>query len=424
MSTDDGDGPSVDPPERQERRRTPPPGSRTPPPRTRAGDRSEVEHRAIRRERARGSVFGRVMGRQGLDDALQERFQPYEYQSTRPLLRWVFLGLIAFTIAGAFAVITDVGFRGQTNEWRSEGLTEVPIGPEQVAQGALIADLELRDPDELLCNEAELESISVFAQGCRSIDRVFEYAASEGLDCTTLEDLASVVSETQVAAPGCDRIVELSTRFEDLTNRSNIMSIIVVLLLLIVAFPFSSFAHRSSRNLRTFKSEGQKHSPDGTVIRFFIPIVNIYKPLFMFVELFKASDPRVSGDDGTAWKKKGGVSPVAVLWGLAWGAAVIFNPITVARFFFRERADLADVSSTTSGLIAADLLIIVVGVLAIFMSNTLSRWQDTRAARYGTVTVTPPRPRDPLEKALEEGVRRRDRQAAGDKDQDSKRRRR
>ncbi len=419
---DDGDGPEKRPPAGSRRRPTPPPGSRTPPPRTRGGDRREVEHRAINRERSRGSVFSRVLGRSGLDDAIEERFQPYGYQSSRPILRWLFLSLLLFIVVGAVSVFIDVGFRNAVNEWQDDGFTEIPIDPEDVAQGTLIAELEFQDPETVLCNESELASASVIGQGCRSIERVARYAASEGLQCTTLEELSSVVSLTRPPAPDCDTIVDISTRFDDLNSRSNIVSIFAVLFLIIVAFPFSSFTHRSSRNLRTMKSDGQKHSPDGTVIRFFIPILNIYKPLFMFNELFKASDPRVSEGDTELWRKKGRVSPVSVLWALSWGAVLIFNPITVARIFFKDRAELSDVSSATFGLIAADILIIVLGVLAILMSNTLSKWQDLRAAKVGTITVTPPRPRDPLEKALEEGIRRQDKINAANRDRSSKRR--
>ncbi len=421
---DGDDTPERQPPEDSGRRSTPPPGRRTPPPRTRFSSRNKVQHRTARRERSGGSVFGRVFGRQGLDDAIEQRFEPYEYQSTRPILRWLFLGLLFFIAVGVAAVVIDVGFRNTLNEWRGDGLTEIPVSPEDVAQATLVADLELQDPDELLCNEDELSSPSVVGQGCRSIERVTEYAASEGLQCTTLEQLASVVSVTEVPAADCDRLVDITTRFDELNTRSNIINIFAVLFLIIVAFPFSSFAHRSSRNLRTLKSDGQRHSPDGTVIRFFIPILNIYKPLFMFVELFKASDPRVPEGDTEQWQKKGRVSPVAVLWALAWGAVLIFNPITVARIFFRNRAELDDVSSATSGLIAADILIIVLGVLAILMANTLSRWQDLRASTVGTVTVTPPRPRDPLEKALEEGVRREDKDTSANRGRRSRRRKR
>ena len=422
MSTGDDGGPPTGPTERPERRRTPPPVSRTPPPRTSSGDCSEVEHRSVKPARQRGSIFGRVLGRQGLEDALNERLQPHDYESTRPILKWLILGLFIFAVAGAYAVFTDVEFRNQLADWQSEGLTEIPVEPRDVAHGTLIANLELQNPDELLCNEAELSTGSVVAQGCRNIDKMIAYAASQKLDCSTLEDLSSVISDTRAAKPDCQRLVDLSVRFEDLDNRRNITDIVIVLLLLAVAFPFTSLVHRASRNLKTLKSEGQKHSPDGSIIRFFVPILNIYKPLFVIIELFKASDPLVPDVDRQAWKKSGGVAPVAIIWALIWGASVIFNPITVSRIIYRNRDDLADVSSTSDGLIIADILVIVLGLSAILMVTVLSRWQEARAAKYGTVTVTPPQPRDPLEKALSESMRMRDRSSTGSKDGDSNRR--
>ena len=235
---------------------------------------------------------------------------------------------------------------------------------------------------------------------------MFTYAESVRLDCLNADDFGTVVRNDPVPHEDCATLITQSGEYDRLDSNTQVATVLVVAAAILTAFLFSSFAHRASRNLRTMKSEGQKHSPDGTVIRFFVPVVNVYKPLIMFVELFKASDPRVGDEDPELWKKKGGVSPIAVLWGLAWGGFMVFNPLTASRFFFNTRETLADVNSSLVGLISADILLVILGVLAILMSNTLSKWQDFRAAKYGTVTVIPPRPRDPLEQALEEGVRR------------------
>ena len=423
MSTGQGEGPSPESQDGQERRKTPPPIRRTPPPRTRSDSAGSVEHRSVNRERSRGSLIGRLFGRQALDEALRERFQPYEYESTRPVLRWLFLGLLVFITASAVAIFFDLQFRNKVGEWQADGRTVIPLNPEDVVEATVVADLELSDPDTLLCNDQELASFSLIASGCRNIDAIFAYAAAEGFECTTLEQLASVASNSTTEAAGCKDVVDMVTNFDNMNGRSSLVSVLLIVLLLVIAFPFSTFAHRSSRNLRTLRSDGQKHSPDGVVIRFFIPVVNLYKPLIMFTELFKASDPRLQPGDSEAWQKRGIVSPIAVLWGLAWAGFLIFNPITVARIFFNQRADLSDVESATGGLIAADILILVLGVLTILMVNTLSKWQDIRAARYGTVTITPPRPRDPLEKALEEGIRRQESTVTSGDDRSSKRRR-
>lgn len=446
----EGEGPEQRPPAGDGRRPTPPPANRTPRPRTRAtGDRSEVEHRAINRERSRGSVFSRVLGRGGLDDAIAQRFQPYDYQSSRPILRWLFLALILFIVAAAYAILADFQFRTQVSEWRDEGLTEIPIDNEDVSAASIVI-AALRSPEDTVPQICSIEDeavnatptpdpekpdatpgppigTSVLHQACNAMDRVFAHAVTAGIDCTTPEQFATVVRGDDEFHAGCDRLISLSKRYDTLETATVISTVLVIFATIVTAFPFASFIHRSSRNLRTLKSDGQKHSPDGTVIRFFIPILNIYKPLIMIVELFKASDPRVSGTDTSTWKKKGGVSPVAVLWGLVWATVIVFNPVTSSRIFFNSetffgrREHLSDINSSTAGLITADILLIALGILAILMANTLSHWQDAKASKSGTVSVTPPRPRDPLEKALEEGIRRQDKIAA-DRARNSRRR--
>ncbi len=462
MSTGDGEGPGTDRSSDsgdEERRPTPPPARRTPPPRTRS-DRPErpardVEHRStISRERAGGSVFGRIFGRQGLDDALEERFKPYDYLSTRPMLRWVFLALLLFIAAAAYAIWADYQFRSQVSEWSNEGLTAIPIDNEEISAATRVYAfiVEPDDTPESIC-AAEEDAVnatptpnpedpdstprppigtSTLHQACNAMERVFEHAVVAGIDCTNAEQFGTVVRGDPVEYPGCTQLFDLSKRYSSLETATIISTVLIIFALIVNAFTFSSFAHRASRNLRTLRSEGQKHSPDGLVIRFFIPGLNVYKPpsvacpywksMIMFVELFKGSDPRLPEAEHEAWKKKGAVSPVAVLWGIAWGAAVIFNPVTASALFFTRRDDLADIGSTFAGHIAADILLVVLGVLAILMSNTLAHWQDARAAKYGTVTVTPPRPRDPLEKALQEGVRRQDTNTEDNRERRSRRR--
>ncbi len=444
MSTGDGEGPEQDPPA-ERRRPTPPPGRRTPPPRTRSGDAGDVEHRSTKPERRKGSLLGRMMGRQGLDEALQERFKPYEYQSTRPFLKWLLLSLLVFVAAAAYALLSDFQFRSQVNEWSDEGFTEIPIDNEQISSASIvIAALRSSDESATQICAAEEEAVnatptpdpenpnatpspplgsSVLNQACRSMERVFEHAVTAGIDCKTPEDFQTAVLGASGTHAGCDRLISLSRRYDSLETASTVSTVLLVFALIVAAFPFSSFAHRTSRNLLTLKSKGQKHSPDGAVIRFFVPVLNIYKPLLIFIELFKASDPQVPDSDPTAWRSKGRFSPLVVLWGIAWGAVAVFNPITI-QFFYRSRDDLGDVSSEIFGSIMADILLILLGVLAILMSRTLSRWQDARAARYGTVTVTPVQPRDSLEKALEEGAQRQDGSKSDSAEKNSKRRKR
>jgi hypothetical protein len=363
--------------------------------------------------------MGRFFGREGLDRALEDRFKPYTYESTRPTLRWLFIGLIAFIGVGVYALVTDMQFRNTLREWQADGVTAIPPSSEDAARALFAAEVQDNNPDEVVCTDEERASGSVLGQSCGSMDRIFEFAAALGLDCSMPQQLALVLDNTG-ASSACDRVVDVTREYSSLSDRSNIATYILILVVVFTAFPFSTFTHRSSRNLRTMKSEGQKYSPDGAVTRFFIPVLNLIRPMQVFVELFKGSDPRVPEGDPQAWKKKGNVPPIAIIWGLLWPAMLIFNPILVQRAWFNERASLSDVEQTMSALMFSDAIVIALGVAAILMARSLSAWQEARSAKYGTVAVTPPRPRDPLEKALEEGTRRRDAQPQS-REQDVKR---
>jgi hypothetical protein len=369
-----------------------------------------------------------LFGRQGLDKALQDRFKPYNYESTRPALRWLFPGLLVFIAAGAFALYADIQFRGQVSEWRSDGFNEIPINNEDVLRAAAVFDflIDPEDTPQSIC-AAEGRAVnatptldpadpdatpglpvgsSILLQSCNAMDRLFTFADAAGLDCLTTDELATVVLREGVPDAGCEQLIDMSVKYDSLVTTSNVSTVLVILALVITAFPFSTFIHRASRNLRPMKSEGQRRSPDGAVLRFFVPIINLYEPMRIVVELFRASDPRVPDDNPTAWKKRGRVHPYAITWGLLWPIMLLFNAFTIARF--SERNDLADIHSVTTRLLAADAILIALGIAAAVMANALSRWQDARVERYGAVTVTPARPRDPLEKALEEGTLRED----------------
>jgi hypothetical protein len=357
-------------------------------------------------------------GRQGLGEALEQRFRPYTYESTRPLLRWLFLALLLFIAVAVLALVNDLKLRNAVDGWRNEGLTAIPLPEEDVARALIVAPL---DVSSQVCAE-EMNEQSIIGDSCRSMTRVFEFAAESGLDCSTNQQLASITESAGVIAADCERLIDVSSEFGSLNDWSSIATYGLVVALIIAAFPFSSFTHRSSRNLPTLKSEGQRVSPDRAVLWFFVPLINLYKPWQVFIELFRGSDPLIPhrGTDTTLWKKRGRISPAVFVWAGLWSTMLVFNPITVPRGWYRVREDLADVSSTATALTIANVVLIALGVAAILMANTLSKWQDRRRTLVGEITVVPPRPVDPLERLLSEGVRRSDTEAERARDQRSK----
>ena len=89
--------------------------------------------------------------------------------------------------------------------------------------------------------------------------------------------------------------------------------------------------------------------------------------------------------------------------------------MTVPRYVNAET--LAELVSANDLLILSDVLLIVLGAVAVLMLRQLHFWQEMRYAKIGPVTVTPPLPPDPLAEALE-------RQEAKQREEEAKKKRR
>ena len=116
------------------------------------------------------------------------------------------------------------------------------------------------------------------------------------------------------------------------------------------------------------------------------------------IEMFKASDPDVTTEDPTAWKKDGKPRPILGLWWILWVASWVFNPITVPRFVNAQ--SLQELIDANNMLALSDVLLIVLGISAVLMLRQLHVWQEMRFSKIGLITVTPPPPVDPLAEAL------------------------
>jgi hypothetical protein len=167
------------------------------------------------------------------------------------------------------------------------------------------------------------------------------------------------------------------------------------------AFLFSAFTHRASRNLLTLKSAGQRHTPEWAVLWFFIPVMNAVRPVQVFRELFKGSDPAVGDDKGDEeWKRSGRTHPVLYLWWPLFVAALFFNPIFVPRVWANTREDISDLIATSSMLFWSDLVMAAMGVAAFLMAMQLHKLQEARHGKIGDMVVTPRMPVDPFAGSL------------------------
>ncbi len=306
-----------------------------------------------------GSAWRKVSGRDDLEQAMKARFDPYSYESNWKTLRWLIALLGVWILLSIALAFNDNSTANYLNKLSGMGLTNTPPGDIYPAT-------------------------------------IVEYSELEGFNCTSEED---VIAFTEP----CQRVVEIQQDFNSLRDRGNLLFAGMMVLLIIIAFPFSTVIHRASRNLPTLKSSGQKRSPDSAVIWFFVPIVNIVKPAQAIFEIFKASDPTSSVNETEDWKRTGAIPPIAFVWALAWGAAFMFNPVFVQRIFFRPGHTIEGAISTLQTTVWSDVLLAIVGLVAILMTGALHLRQEARREKAGHFVYTPPPPElNLLEQAREE----------------------
>ena len=311
-----------------------------------------------------GTAWRKVSGRDDLERAMRARFDPYSYESNWNTLRWLIALLALWIVLSLALAFNDNNTASYLEELSTMGLEVTPPGDIYPATVAAYSELE-------------------------------------GLNCNTEEE---VIAFTEP----CQRVIDIQQEFNRRKDRGNLIFAGLMVLLIVIAFPFSTVIHRASRNLPTLKSSGQKRSPDSAVIWFFVPIANIIKPARAIFEIFRASDPTTSVNETEDWKRTGMVPPIAYVWALAWAAAFMFNPIFVqriyARLFFGFETDTIEGAiSTLQTTVWSDVFLAVAGFFAILMTGALHLRQEARHEKAGDFVYTPPPPElDLLEQAREE----------------------
>jgi hypothetical protein len=308
--------------------------------------------------------IGRVTGRAEMDRVKLKRYDPYTYESNNKPLKWVVLALAAWVVVALLLAWQD----------RATASLLVDISD----QGYVSAPPEILRPQALI-----------------------DFAAREGLTCID-------VGGSFTGSPECGRLFAVQSDYESQKSRGSFLALGLLVLFLANMFAFGSFTHRASRNLLAMKSSNQKFTPEQAVMWFFIPVLNMVRPWQVFRELFRGSDPNVSTSDELEWKTKGEVPKAVHVWAAAFIGVFIFNARSIEWFWYRERVVIDDFIVAHQRLVIADLLLAVLGVAAIFVAVELHRRQEARHAKVGLITVTPPASVDPLEKALKEGIRRKD----------------
>ena len=413
--------------------------------------------RSVRRddEESKPGIFSRITGRHRLDEIREARYEPYTYESNEQNLKWAMIVMGIWCLVLVWLAFTDYSNSRQYEGWVAEGVTTIPPSAELTAQiepartfaqreggeefecaylggrsstdecpdgetDALLVSNFVEESGAICTNfgeyfepvEEDIPDDQAVTTGLETPDaepveictavwsyyRLLEFAQQSGLDCPNVDAILTSISTDGLDYPDCDRAFSYAEDFQSTQDRSRLLWLLTVFMVVFVAFPYLSLVHRASRNLLPLQSQGQKHAPEWAVLHHFIPIMNFFRPGQVIMELYKGSDPDVSTEDATDWKKHGKVRAIVFLWWVLWIAGWIFNPITVPRFVNAQ--SLEELISANDLLVLSDVLLIVLGVVAVLMLRQLHYWQEMRFSKIGLITVTPPPPVDPLAEAL------------------------
>lgn len=299
-------------------------------------------------------MFRKISGREELDRIKSKRYDPYSYESNSSNILWLSIFLFLWSICSLILSFQDLNLRSMFINWESEGINSLPPST--------------FDPDGLI-----------------------EFSKKEGINCV---DIRSIVNEMNE----CSITLGYYNEFSNAQDISLVIFFIIVVILFICIFLFGSFIHRASRNLLTLQTKDQRFSPEMSVIWFFVPIMNFFRPWQIIKELFKGSDPGV--DVSMDWRADGLIHYSVHIWGLFYFLVWIFNPVTVSRIWFNEINDISDVIIAYNALVISDVFLSILGFLAIFVIIKLHVWQQHKRELVGFIEVQPKIPLDPIEELL------------------------
>jgi hypothetical protein len=146
------------------------------------------------------------------------------------------------------------------------------------------------------------------------------------------------------------------------------IAVIVVFLMWI----YSAHANLRALGSREFY-ESLRFSPGWAVGYFFIPIVNLFRPIQVVQEIWRASDPNVQSEHPHAWKR----APGCVLAGFWWAFWLVGNMLGNASFQASlATADNVNRFKTSLVLgIVGDLFSIVAGIFVILVILAIKQRQ-------------------------------------------------
>ncbi len=165
-------------------------------------------------------------------------------------------------------------------------------------------------------------------------------------------------------------------------SRQQLIGVLQILVFLGTAVAFLIWLHRTHKNLPALGGRELKYTPGWAVGGFFVPFLNLVRPLQVMREVWHGSDPagfeRDVGAGGPAIRNQLG-TPSLVGW---WWALFLFSSFLgniTARMASASNQTLAQLQALSALLVFSDLLDVPSALVAIRLIGRVTSWQSERA---------------------------------------------
>ena len=171
-------------------------------------------------------------------------------------------------------------------------------------------------------------------------------------------------------------------------NRQMVIGLGQAAVFVVTVIVFIVWFRRAYRNLPALGARRLKFKPGWAVGAWFVPILNLFRPVQIASDIWAASDPALPDTPDTPWQTQK-VSPLIGFW---WASWLIANFTGRATFTLNEGQTLDALQSTNTGWLVADVTSAIASAFAIAVVWKITQRQEERARKVavaGTLVGTP-----------------------------------
>lgn len=176
----------------------------------------------------------------------------------------------------------------------------------------------------------------------------------------------------------------VAVKFSDVeANNSRLFTVTVAqyIMVLPTAIAFVVWMYRSHKNLRAWGTVGMRFRPYWAWLGFFVPVINLFRPYQIAVEIWQASDPDSDHQQPQSWRK-GRINHIISFWWVSLFLLPIFDHYLGHQMLRLgpSRSIEAFLNANGTALVATSFNMLVLVVAIVFVYR-LSERQEQKFAR-------------------------------------------